>query len=322
MDNQQPSINKYILQKKPKKQHGFIYCYTSPSGKKYVGQTLQSLEKRAKTDGRGYKQCVIFWKAIQKYGFENFQVQILEEPEIELLDEKEKEWIAFLDTQAPRGYNISGGGGGYSKKIYQYSCDGGYLQEFNSLTDAAKAIGKRGIQPISDCLHKKYQTGYGYIWDFEKYDRVNPQNYIPNNPKEIHAYDLDGNYLQSYSSLSEAGRIVGANHNDIKKVAEGKFNFVKGRQWSFEKVDKMKPIKSTSNGGIPVCQIDIETGRIVNIYASCQEAARALGVNSSSNIVRCVQKKGKTYHGYRWEIYEGSTTTFLRNPVGKMEHEK
>ena len=33
MDNQQPSVNSYIFNKKPKAGHGFIYKYTSPSGR-------------------------------------------------------------------------------------------------------------------------------------------------------------------------------------------------------------------------------------------------------------------------------------------------
>lgn len=322
MDNQQPSVNKYILQKKPKRQQGFIYCYTSPSGKQYVGQTQQSLSERAKQRGRGYKNCGIFWKAIQKYGFENFKLEILEETEVSLLDEKEKEWINFLDTQIPNGYNLTSRGEGHKKKVYQYSCEGQLIQEFSSLSEAVNSLKVRSIQQISNCLHKKQKTAYGFIWDFEKYDKVNPQKYIPNTPKQIHSYDLDGNYLRSYSSLTEAAKDVGAGHSDIRKVADGKFNFVKGRQWSYKKVDKMKSIRSTKNGGIPVCQIDNETGKIVNIYASCQQAARAIGKSSSSGINKCIQGVQKTSAGFRWEIYEGSTTTFSQNPESKMERKK
>lgn len=51
-----------------------VYCYTSPSGKIYVGQTGQSIKARAGKDGINYQQCPYFYKAIQKYGLENFKV--------------------------------------------------------------------------------------------------------------------------------------------------------------------------------------------------------------------------------------------------------
>ena len=128
MDNQQPSVDMNILTNTPKRNYGFIYCYTSPSGKKYVGQTVQTIFARAKgMNGKGYKRCGVFYKAIQKYGFENFKVEILEEAPIELLDEKEQEWIDFLNTQVPNGYNITEGGSGHSKKVYQYDCESGKL---------------------------------------------------------------------------------------------------------------------------------------------------------------------------------------------------
>mgnify|MGYP003571263887 CR=1 FL=1 len=50
---------------KPKKGYGFIYKYTSPSGKSYIGQTIYSLKERAKTsNGAGYSNCIIFFRAI------------------------------------------------------------------------------------------------------------------------------------------------------------------------------------------------------------------------------------------------------------------
>ena len=55
---------------------GFIYKYTSPSGKIYIGQTTKDPKKRAGYKGRGYSGTV-FGNAIKKYGFENFKLEIL-----------------------------------------------------------------------------------------------------------------------------------------------------------------------------------------------------------------------------------------------------
>lgn len=91
---------------------GVIYKYTSPSGKVYIGQTKRTVEERAKdSDGSGYKKCTIFYNAIKKYGFNNFKVEIIEECNDILLNEKEKYWIAYYDsTNREKGYNIQEGG--------------------------------------------------------------------------------------------------------------------------------------------------------------------------------------------------------------------
>ena len=69
----------------PTKGHGFIYKYTSPNGKSYVGQTTTSLFKRSGKRGKMYKGCKIFYQAILKYGFENFTVEIQEDGTYEII---------------------------------------------------------------------------------------------------------------------------------------------------------------------------------------------------------------------------------------------
>lgn len=44
---------------------GYIYMHTTPSGKKYIGQTYNSLDGRW-ANGKGYKGY--FGKIIKKYG--------------------------------------------------------------------------------------------------------------------------------------------------------------------------------------------------------------------------------------------------------------
>ena len=50
-----------------------IYTHISPSGKVYIGQTRQKYLSSRWEGGRGYKRCKIFFRAIQKYGWDNFQ---------------------------------------------------------------------------------------------------------------------------------------------------------------------------------------------------------------------------------------------------------
>ena len=91
---------------------GVIYCYHCiPTGKKYIGQTDN--EKRRKYEHLSYYNKKTrenkFYRAVRKYGWENFIYGIIENVNIEDLDYKEIFFIEFYDTYN-NGYNSSLGG--------------------------------------------------------------------------------------------------------------------------------------------------------------------------------------------------------------------
>lgn len=89
---------------------GIIYKITNLlNGKVYVGQTIQKLNRRMNQhkhsgDDKGID------KAIQKYGWKNFKVEVIEEVPREMLNEREQFWIAHYDCMVPNGYNLTSGG--------------------------------------------------------------------------------------------------------------------------------------------------------------------------------------------------------------------
>ena len=90
-----------------------IYKYTNKCNNKvYIGQTKNSLEERAQHNGSNYRSCTHFYNAIQKYGWNNFQSEILEEVNtIEEANKREMYYISLFDSTNPKcGYNISFGG--------------------------------------------------------------------------------------------------------------------------------------------------------------------------------------------------------------------
>lgn len=48
------------------------------NNKKYIGITKNKLTRRWKSNGVGYKTSTLFWNAIQKYGWDNFEHEIIE----------------------------------------------------------------------------------------------------------------------------------------------------------------------------------------------------------------------------------------------------
>lgn len=89
---------------------GVIYCLSSPSGKSYIGQTRRPLEKRLREHSKMATGCVILNESINKYGFDNFKVEILVEVNDEHLDMYEKKVIETYNSLYPNGYNIRTGG--------------------------------------------------------------------------------------------------------------------------------------------------------------------------------------------------------------------
>lgn len=91
-----------------------VYIHTNKiNNKKYIGQTQYGDDPNKRwRNGFGYKDCTYFYKAIQKYGWNNFEHEIIasnltqEEANHfeELLIEK------FETMSSDKGYNIKSGG--------------------------------------------------------------------------------------------------------------------------------------------------------------------------------------------------------------------
>jgi group I intron endonuclease len=88
-----------------------IYRLISPSNKSYIGQSID-FERRMiehKSVIKKKKSLPKLYQAFKKYGFENFQIEILETCEPELLNDREMYWINLYDS-CVTGYNCTTGG--------------------------------------------------------------------------------------------------------------------------------------------------------------------------------------------------------------------
>ena len=89
-----------------------IYKHTSPSGKSYIGQS-KDIIKREKQHQKTYK-CPAFRNAINKYGWDNFIHEILEDNlTIDEANIFEELYINEYNTLSPNGYNLHTGGLNY-----------------------------------------------------------------------------------------------------------------------------------------------------------------------------------------------------------------
>lgn len=88
-----------------------VYMHICPNNKKYIGITKNNVEKRW-NHGRGYKNCILFYNAINKYKWENIIHKILyTNLAKEEASKKEIELIQKYKTfNSKFGYNICLGG--------------------------------------------------------------------------------------------------------------------------------------------------------------------------------------------------------------------
>ena len=226
--------------KKPNKGFGFIYKYTSPSGKSYIGQTCRSMKERAGKDGQGYTNCSIFFNAIQKYGFENFKKEILEEVSLSDIDERERFYIALYNTVQPNGYNVKiGGQDDYQSRgkriipVIKYDLTGKFVKCFESVKAAAEDAGSN-YQAIENVLNKSRKHHKNYIYRYVGEKPPEPIKMVPTHGRKVGQYTLGGKFIAEYSSANEAARAIGKNSNagrNIRSVCSGDRQSAFGFKW-------------------------------------------------------------------------------------------
>jgi len=95
---------------------GIVYKITNQVNQKsYIGQTSRTLNQRKQEHvnnaKKSKKPASLLYKAIRKYGVENFEWTLLEECSNDILDDREKFYIKKLRTHSSKGgYNLTEGG--------------------------------------------------------------------------------------------------------------------------------------------------------------------------------------------------------------------
>lgn len=99
------------------KPYGRIYLVTNTAnGKRYVGQTIGSIEDRWRVHCGAYSRCKALSAAITKHGAHEFTVEeVVSADTPRELNALERLFVQTLGTMAPAGYNLKDGGGSKGK---------------------------------------------------------------------------------------------------------------------------------------------------------------------------------------------------------------
>lgn len=117
------------------------------------------------------------------------------------------------------------------------------------------------------------------------------------NEREIAQYDLDGNFIRSYYSITHASQITGISNSGIQAACAGEIKYCKEFQWKYfygdkSNIEKVIPVEKV------VYQFDLQ-GNYITYYKSCTEASLKTGITKSSINDAC-NKKIRCSHGYYW----------------------
>ena len=282
--------------------------------KRYVGITSKPPERRWGNNGSGYRKNEHFWKAIQKYGWCNFEHEILfADVAKEFACFAEKCLVACHKTNDPLfGYNLTSGGdmgctySEESRRKISESRKGKYTGESSAMF---------GISPkermdeatYQQWLHKQKTnkpTGkdhpmYG-VSPQERMDKETYKNWLEkmkNPAKSITVKCIETNKM--YKSAREAERDTGIGHSSIMKSCESEDHSViaGGFHWCFGTDDLTMDDLGLIYKGKRFIRC-VETGYI---YKTARQIKREFGIDDSF-IRKCCKSNGRhTAGGRHWE---------------------
>ena len=288
-----------------------VYKHTTPNDKVYIGLTGQALDKRWR-DGDGYR-TQLFYRAIQKYGWDNIKHEVLEDNlSYEDACKKEIYYIQkYNSTNKNFGYNVAVGGGLVNvTPVCMYSYYGDLLKTYESSSIASKLTGIHD-NAITNASNGYSKSAGGYVWrklgdSFDKYPTPELDDYmlIKNGKTKIKQYDLYGNLLNTYNSLIDCKLEEHYVFYNIYKCCIGEVNTVYGYIWRFEDdtfdkyFQKYKIRNNTNNcNSIVVCDnkkfsnIHVFkynfSGILTNVYKDVYEASEMRGYHIN-RILNCL----------------------------------
>lgn len=287
----------------------FVYKHTSPNNKVYIGITQMNPEYRW-NHGKGYIKNQYFYRAIQKYGWDNFEHEILYEglTKSEACN-KEVELIALYDSTNPEaGYNISLGGELGNLGLIMSD------EVRKKISEATKGernpmFGKHHTEEtrIKIGQNREYPKGEDHPW----FGRELPENIIEILSKSVIQLDKKGNFIAEYRSEAEAERQTGINSAKISLCCNHKRSSAGGFMWLFK--DEYNPdntayryIRQTT--GRPVVQLSLD-GVFINKFPSMKVASEETGV--SYHIRDCCRYRRKSCGGFKW-MFEDEYIAWLK----------
>jgi len=266
---------------------GYIYIFTSPNGKSYIGQTIRPIEKRLEEHESGKsKDCRAIYNAIQYHGWENFEKDWYYCPD-EDLNKHEELMVEVLGTLVPEGYNLREGGGNRGKPS----------------DETRKKMSERQLRE-KNCMYGKNHT--------EETKQKISESSIGKKMSEESKRKMSEARLgktmseETRQKISEAQRGKTHTNETKQKISESSI----GKKMSEESKQKMSEARKGEkhyqygktgdkhHRSKKVYQYDLN-GNFIRSFGSSEEAGRHLE-KDGSKIRMCARGDSKTAYEFKW----------------------
>ena len=212
----------------------YIYKITNNiNGKIYIGKTMRSIKQRWKEHLANIKkeECKTrpLYRAINKYGVENFSIEEVEECSDIILSDREKYWIEYYNC-FKNGYNATQGG------------DGSPYIDRKLVIETYKQI--QNCKKTAEILNIHIDSVYK-ILKSNNIERKSSQEISKEcSSKPVYMLDKkDLRILKVFTSMKEAAKYIQEQTNNntdlrgmashIREVCQGKRKTAYGYSWKF-----------------------------------------------------------------------------------------
>lgn len=256
---------------------GIIYVIENKiNGNRYVGQTVMSLNKRWLAhiqESKTFSDHPLY-RAINKYGLDNFNIRILEETTEDKLSEREIYWIEYFDSYN-NGYNATTGG--ESNKNIRDDIRDKISQSMSNVSRSDDWSNN-----ISEGLKSKLERG-------EKWGFFLSQNKGGTHAKrKVQATHIKTGEVIEFESIADARErlnIKGGSGNISRAIRDNIIAY--GYKW--KRIDN-RPVVRAVEG------YDKKTGELVYEFESANKASLTIRGKRSTGLASSLKNPGK----YSW----------------------
>ena len=218
-----------------------IYKITNPLGKHYIGQTVDFNRRKQAYHNLTCEGQVKLHRSLKKYGYENHKFEVLETCSKSLANERERYYQEKyeviengLNLKLTRSGDKSGKLSEETKLKISHSNKGKKIKS-ESIEKMIKTRKERGLNKHSDLIKKKISnTLKGHNVSTETREKISKAlKGRPNKAlsKPVLQYNLKGEFVKEYPSLSEAKKQTGV-LNIIQNI-KGKYKQSGGFVWKY-----------------------------------------------------------------------------------------
>lgn len=267
----------------------YIYILLEPTGEvRYVGKSVNPEDRYRRHLNEAKKRKSITYKSNWIYSLLNKGLK----PKMEIIDQIEGEWEwlerYWISQMKVWGFNLVNDTEGGENPPTWKDGQSHSSQFIKSLSDRMK----------KDNPSKKMDNNW------RKNISKSMKGKVPSNidmiikRREIIQFDLKGNIISEFKSLSDAASAVGLkNASGIKSVCSGERFKSGGYRWAYKDVGLVEYINKPRNNR---AVLQFKGEKIIGEWPSISAAAESVGAKDSSAIRNTCIGKTKSSFGFNW----------------------